>query len=467
MDSEPTLQDKWDALTRAFGGVGLIHNRNGEYEEVIADPDTESLLLDEPEELLGTRFHDHIPEQKADELLSVVRTCLETDETRSVEYSLDVLGGTRWFHSMVTPVSTDGTGTDRVLCLVKDITERKEYEQELERYETIVEASGDLIYTADADGHLTYVNDAFVDVTGYGKEELLGAHASKLMTESDLQKGRKLIRSLLDSRQDRGTFEMELHTTEGTVIPSENQIVLLPFEEEFRGSAGVIRDITDRKERERQLAVLDRVLRHNLRNDMNVILGRANRVVEEADGNAETAGRDIVDVGQRLLELVEKERELTTLIEQSPDAEPIVLYDCVRSAVEEVRTSYPDAGVSIAVPESVQVSAVPELRRAVFELCENAIRHTDRDRPTVEVRAEVDADTVELLIVDDGPTIPEKEREIVTGEIEIGPLNHGSGMGLRLVEWIVSQSRGTIAVESGDRRGNVIRVALERADGNQ
>jgi PAS domain S-box-containing protein len=467
MDSDPTLQDKWDALTRAFGGVGLIHDRHGEYEEVIANSDTKALLLDDPEELLGTRVHDHIPDGKADELLSVVRTCLEANKTKSVEYSLDVLGGTRWFHSMVTPISAGGTDTDRVLCLVKDVTERKEYEQELERYGTIVETSGDLIYTADADGCFTYVNDAFVDVTGYGKEELLGAHASKLMTESDLRKGRELIRSLLDSRKDRGTFEMELHTAEGTVIPSENQIVLLPFEEAFRGSAGVIRDITERKERERQFAVLDRVLRHNLRNDMNLILGRANRVVDEADGTAETAGREILDVGERLLELVEKERELTTLIEQSPDAGQIVLYDCVRSAVEQVRSSYPDAGVSIAVPESVQVFAVPELRRAVFELCENAIRHTDRDTPTVEVRVEAGTDTVDLLVVDDGPTIPAKERDIVTGETEIGPLNHGSGMGLRLVEWIVSQSRGTIAVESGDQRGNVVRVTLERADGTQ
>lgn len=466
MPSGPTLDEKWQALIQGFDGVGFILTADGTYEEVLSSTETDSLLVEDKTKMVGSQIHEQFPEETTQKLLETIEQSLEAGDTRTVEYSAEVEYGQRWFNATVTPVPPDAPDPDRVLWLAEDVTDRKRYETELQRYEIIVEASGDLIYTADAGGNFTYVNDAFGSVAGYDRMELIGSHASLLMDDQDLQKGRELIRSLLssDTETRSGTFEMDLITASGARIRCENNIVLLPFDEEYSGSAGVIRDITEREERERQLAVLDRILRHNLRNDMNVILGQADRVINQGQEPAVSAGEKITAVAEELLELVEKERELADLLEESPRVRPINLTDCVVPTAEYLRSQHPAATISVSMPESVLVSGVPELRRAVYELCENAINHADSDSPSVDIRASNSENSVDLIVADTGPPIPEKERQVLIGDAEIDPLNHGTGLGLRLVEWIITHSRGSITVEPNDPTGNLVRVTLSKPD---
>lgn len=107
------------------------------------------------------------------------------------------------------------------------IDEQSERQRELERYETIVEALGDPVYAVDADGCYTFGNDAFVEETGSPEEEIIGEHVSRILPEEDIEEVKRVIRELL--------------VGEGG---------------EFRGTAGVIRDITERQERKQELDVL-------------------------------------------------------------------------------------------------------------------------------------------------------------------------------------------------------------------
>ena len=61
-------------------------------------------------------------------------------------------------------------------------------------------------------------------------------------------------------------------------------IAVLPCEDEFRGTDGVLKDITERRRREQRMEVMDRILRHNLRNEMNVVRGRAEMIRRNTDG---------------------------------------------------------------------------------------------------------------------------------------------------------------------------------------
>jgi len=144
----------------------------------------------------------------------------------------------------------DGEGH---LWVYRDVTDRTERERELERYEGIVEASGDPVYTLDSDGHFTFVNDALIGMTGHEADDLLGEHVSVVIDRDDIEAAEQLIRSLLSSGEDRGTVELDVHTADGERIPCEAHISLLPFEDEFRATVGVVRDLTERAERERKL----------------------------------------------------------------------------------------------------------------------------------------------------------------------------------------------------------------------
>ncbi|MDZ7702834.1 MAG: PAS domain S-box protein [Halobacteriales archaeon] len=142
----------------------------------------------------------------------------------------------------------------RISGVARDVTDRRSrHEVQLERYATIVEATGDPVYTLDADGRFTFVNQALAALAGVGPEELVGEHASRVLADEDVERGEELIASLLEGEADRGTYEMDLRTADGRTVPCENHVALLPMTDEFRGTVGVLRDISDRREREAEL----------------------------------------------------------------------------------------------------------------------------------------------------------------------------------------------------------------------
>ncbi|MXV62952.1 PAS domain S-box protein [Natronorubrum sp. JWXQ-INN-674] len=174
-------------------------------------------------------------------------------------------GDTRWVRTIGNPVQENGEVV-KIYGSLQDITERKRRERDLERYETIIQAIGDPVYTLDASGDFHFVNDAIESLAGYDPETLIGTNISEVLRPDDLETARELVRALRRDEETDGTFEMELETADGDVLEAENHMALLPAEEGgFAGVAGVVRDITERKERERDLErttdLLERVQR--------------------------------------------------------------------------------------------------------------------------------------------------------------------------------------------------------------
>jgi signal transduction histidine kinase len=94
------------------------------------------------------------------------------------------------------------------------------------------------------------------------------------------------------------------------------------------------------------------------------------------------------------------------------------------------------------------------------ELVENALEHTTADAPRVELSVrEVSDGTVELSVADDGPGIPEREREILAAGTET-QLEHGQGIGLWFVNWAVTQLGGEIQFRENDPEGSLVTVRL-------
>ena len=142
-----------------------------------------------------------------------------------------------------------------LVCAVRDVSGHEEREQEPTRYRRLTEAMGDPVYVLDADGHYTYVNDALVEAFGYEREELLGEHASLVISDPAFERGSDLIRELLaDEDRQSVTWELETVTAEGEEVVVENRLALLPSADgEFRGTVGAVRDITEHRDRERDL----------------------------------------------------------------------------------------------------------------------------------------------------------------------------------------------------------------------
>ena len=231
--------------------------------------------------------------------------------------------------------------------------------------------------------------------------------------------------------------------------------------------AYAIDSVQTRKElvrREQRLQVFNRILRHNLRNDLNVVLGRAENISEEFQP-AEQEAQVIKQKASELIEISEKAREVgKTLDREDRPKKQIDVTECVERTCTEFRQNYPDAEIATELPDSVQAYADKTLEAAISEVVENAIEHNDGD-PTVTVTVsatEGDREWIELTVLDDGPGIPEEEREVLA-EGEETALHHGSGLGLWLTNWIVGKFGGELSFDDYHATGGAVTLRLQRA----
>ncbi|TQQ83501.1 HAMP domain-containing histidine kinase [Halonotius terrestris] len=221
-------------------------------------------------------------------------------------------------------------------------------------------------------------------------------------------------------------------------------------------------DITAKLRQERYLDVLQRVLRHNLRNDVNLITGHAEQALETAENEAtRDALESITETADSLTQLCTEAQTIRNVLGESATLEPTALTPIVDSVSKDCLRRFQQATITVDCPDDLTVQADGRLRIVVDSLVDNAIRHNTSSMPKVTVAASVDDDTVELTVRDNGPGIPETERDIVLGDAEISPLSHGSGLGLWLVKWLTESYGGRLDIAADDG-GSVVRVQLKR-----
>ena len=226
-----------------------------------------------------------------------------------------------------------------------------------------------------------------------------------------------------------------------------------------RGSVLVLRDVTQRQTREQRLEVLNRVLRHNLRNNATSILGRA-ELITDGRRPAESA-EQIIDTTQSLIGVAESARDIETMLAASGTETTVELGRLVDAVVADVVEEHPSVEFTTAVPEDTTAGVSPRvLETVLFHLVENAAEHNDADAPLVVVSVDTtDQNSLAIAVSDNGPGIPEHERTVLeAGEEQ--PLQHGSGLGLWAVYWGVTQVGGTLSISDNDPRGSVVTVTV-------
>lgn len=276
---------------------------------------------------------------------------------------------------------------------------------------------------------------------------------------------------------------------------------------------GAIRDITGRKEREQQLSVLYRILRHNLRNSHNIILGNLNAIEQELtqwsipshiEGRELEAFQKVVDklpeitndlgndiealeltletltdlpiedlqsnIGRveaecnNLLSMGDKANRLRSLLAGvEGELERCNLESTVEKVIEDLHQTYPSTSIETndLDPHAVRASS-GKLALALRELLENAIEHAGAESRAIHVRSQLEGtDSIVIQVVDDGPGIPHDELDALhQGDEE--ELIHSSGFGLWMVNWLANHLNGTLKFETNNQDGTVVSLTLLR-----
>jgi len=214
----------------------------------------------DPDELVG----EHVSTVVDEETIAAAKRledalAIDDRATATLEATLSGPDGEEWigeatFSLMESERRADedgGTVRERI-AVVRDVTERKERERELEQYERIVETVDDGIYAVDDDARFVLVNDAFCEMLGYEREELLGKAAADLYDEAYAPVVEERVAAVAAGERDAATIEFELRAVDGSTVPVETRYEPFPYED-GTGRCGVVRDISERLDREREL----------------------------------------------------------------------------------------------------------------------------------------------------------------------------------------------------------------------
>lgn len=352
----------------------------------------------------------------------------------------------------------DGT----VVGVLRDISHRQAVESELESernrlsilYQSIPDpvAETELVESGELDAKLVSVNEAFETDFGCTADDVQGEWIGSVVKDTD-------GRGLRPESAEPLETEISCRTADGI---RTYLLRMIPFEIDNRREAyWLFTDITDQTMRRRRLRVLNRVMRHNLRNDMTVMTGQAQRLTDHADEEVTAVASEIVDAGSEITAMVNRLREIDEMIDDSDRHEPQKITDVIDRAFEQARAEGIETeSVTVDVDEPYVVRADDVLGTAIAELVVNAFAHSDRESPAVGITVDSPDDQwIELRILDDGPGIPEHER-IPLEDGDITQLQHASGIGLWMVSWIVSSLGGEVNVSKNMPRGTVVTLRL-------
>jgi len=396
-----------------------------------------------------------------------------------------ILAGNDWEHEMIderkngekiilaqtiAPIETDDGNVEGFVAINRDITERKEQEKQLQIYEYACNSAFSGIAIASLEGELRSVNPAFCEMWGYADRETVRGRS---VTEfwNDPGAAAEVVAAIRETgswegeleavRQDGSTFLAYCSASYVKTDGGEPTALMSSFV-----------DITERKKHERQLKqaneeleMLNRVVRHDIRNDMAVILGWAEFLEEHVDETGTDHLKKILSSGEHIVELTEIARDYveTVTSEETVELKPTPLRSVLDTELTLRQESYPDADISTigSIPD-VELQANEMLSSVFRNLLNNAVQHNDKDRPVVEIMAEEYADNVEITIRDNGPGVPESQQETIFGKGAQSLESSGTGIGLYLVQMIVAQYGGDVAVRNTDTGGAVFTLRLPK-----
>ena len=387
-------------------------------------------------------------------------------------------------HYLVSSQST-GAGKSEVDVLTfTDVSERERQRQQLmkrerelnrrnEFYRAVLAASFSFVFRIDTEMRFSYVSESVESFVGYESEELTGKHISVLAAD---EKSLETAIDRLDEVTSGQTVQMRDHpitTQSGRTAYIDMRLVPIydPSVSNDEQTADditevqvMVRDASQRRKREGLISVLNRVLRHNVRNELTVINGRAELLTDELEGSAKSSAKTIAQAGERLLDIAESARQIEENREVSPELQAVDVVSTVNDTIEKLERRHPEVAVTTELPDAAVAETLPRIGTALWELLENVAEHTGPE-PAVEVTVVKRNDSVVLTVADEGPGIPKEEVEVLVNGKE-RPLVHGQGLGLYLAYWIVVTVGADIEV-SGSESGTTIQIHLPTPTGTR
>lgn len=420
----------------------------------------------DPRDLQGQNAFEYIhPDDREWALSWFERVVAGADEDGTIEYRHRTSDGSYvWLESRMSELTDPKAG---YIVSSRDITERVQAERErdetAERLEELATKSDDVLWVFSGDwSESLFINGAYEPI--YGQPVTAIRDEPQNFLDAIHPDDRPAVRDAMAQLSAGESADIEYRVNPQQDYSRWVWVQAEPIHEhgEVVRIVGFTRDVTARRRRERQLRVIDTILRHNLRNDLNTVIGHAEYVAEHPEDEPPAHADAIQRTAQELLHKAEKQRRTIELLTDPVTPCRVDVTTAIEAAVTRVEDNFPSADIETDLPPSLDACAIGEIGTAIRELLGNAARHADGSSAWIRTTAARVDDRCVVEIEDACPPIPDYEYRVLIGEQEMNGVTHTSGLGLWLVYWVVDLSDGTISFETNED-GNTVTVSLPLA----
>ncbi len=443
-------EERFRKLIERSQDMVVVVDETGEYSFI--SPSTEELTGHNPADLIGENAFGLIHPEDREEVWEMFQAAVE-DPSFSPTAEFRYQHGDESWHWMEANGRSllDDPVIEGFIANVRDITERKQHERQLQEetefVDTILDTLEDIVYVFDTDGVPIRWNDRANEVLGYTDEEIKEMYALEFVADEDQQKVIDGIDTILE--EGTGRTEARIVTKGGERLHYDFRGGRLEGPDgEVIGFCGIARDITDRVKREQELQRQnDRfdefasVVSHDLRTP----LAAAKGYLEQALTTNDPTDLENVDAAlDRLDTLIDDLLTLAKKGQTVADKKPVALGD----VAEEAWLTVPTAEATLEIRDDATIHADDSRLRELFEnLFQNAVEHGGRD-VTVYVGTLADG----FYIEDDGVGIDPDDRDDVFNR-QYTTKDNGTGFGLAIVQTITEAHGWTITITDSDDGG--------------
>jgi two-component system OmpR family sensor kinase len=214
------------------------------------------------------------------------------------------------------------------------------------------------------------------------------------------------------------------------------------------------------KEQSETLALLTRVMSHDIRNSMTIIRSYTGRLNEQVTGEAQSDIDSIQERSDETVRLLEDISALVESLETEKEFERIDLSAVLNEEVATIRSEYPDVDVQTDIQPAIHVEADQIIHQLFANLLQNAVVHNEEDDLRIDVQLTRVEDDIVVTISDNGHGIEPEMRETLFELGEQGQESDGDGMGLYLVSRLANSYGGAVEVGESPDGGARFRIEL-------
>ena len=359
-----------------------------------------------------------------------------------------------------------------------------------ERYRTVVSEIDEVIFRTDADGNWTFLNSAWRKITGFTPEESLGRAKTDFVHPEDRESSLEQCRSLAAGHE---FYSQELRYVTRNEGPRWVEVHGRATRNELGkliGTAGVIRDITERRRVEEALRAASEAsaaasrakseflsrMSHELRTPLNAILGFGQLMeLEASTPDQHESATQILKGGRHLLALINEVLDITGIESGhlTMSIEPVQVQDVLTEVMELMGPLATARRVSMAIaPASANLFVHADRQRfkqVLLNLVANAVKY-NREGGSVRVACIPSASGIRVSVTDTGDGIPESRiSRLFTPFDRLGVEQQveGTGLGLALSKRLIEAMQGSIGVDSAAGQGSTFWVELPAAENPQ